>query len=104
MKTILLPVYASSTDLNEDILNTQLTDWFTNKIATNLALLPDQIDLTKSLTHYGLDSITDMEVVGELSEWLGYELSTYILYQYETLEMLIKHLQNAYLIQRLPQK
>ena len=66
--------------------------WLTNKLAERLKLKPDQIDIHKELTEYGLDSIEAVNLSGELENFIGYRLSPTLLWDYPTVAALAQYL------------
>lgn len=63
-----------------------LQTWLVNNIAEQCDLDPQDIDIRKPLTNYGLDSIIAFTVVGDLEDYLEIELPATLLWDYPTIE------------------
>jgi amino acid adenylation domain-containing protein/non-ribosomal peptide synthase protein (TIGR01720 family) len=89
--------YQNSTVLGyeylQNSLETQVTQWFTERLTETLGIEPDEIDRTKSFECYGLDSSEAVILGGELGDWLGCPLDGEVLFYYPTLAKLIDHIQ-----------
>ena len=59
-----------------------IQNWLLLKVAHNLGIAPNEIDIHQPLINYGLDSLAAMTISGELQEWLGYPLPPTLLYDY----------------------
>jgi acyl carrier protein len=68
--------------------------WLVDKIAENLSLDPKSIDVSESLTRYGLDSIDAVTLVGDLEDWLEAELPDTLFWDYPTIEKAAEYLVN----------
>ena len=77
--------------VHEDAIQT----WLINHLAEQLGLAPQEIDVQKPFTEYGLDSIVGVSLAGDLEEWLGLQLSPTLLWDYPTIAMLARHLTAA---------
>jgi acyl carrier protein len=60
--------------------------WLVNKLAEQLSLDPNNINVTEPLTRYGLDSIDAVTMVGDLEDWLDLELPSTLFWDYPTIE------------------
>lgn len=60
--------------------------WLVNKLAKQLSLNAQTIDVREPLTRYGLDSIDAVTLVGDLEDWLQIELPSTLLWDYPTIE------------------
>ncbi|MGL5804578.1 MAG: acyl carrier protein [Xenococcaceae cyanobacterium] len=60
--------------------------WLVNKLAEQLSLDPNSINVTESLTRYGLDSIDAVTMVGDLEDWLDLEFPSTLFWDYPTIE------------------
>ena len=69
-----------------------IATWLTAKLAERLKIEPEQIDIHKDLTEYGLDSIEAVNLSGELENFIGYRLSPTLLWDYPTVEDLAQYL------------
>jgi acyl carrier protein len=59
--------------------------WLVNKLAEQLSLDPNSIDVNEPLTRYGLDSIDAVTMVGDLEDWLDLELPSTLFWDYPTI-------------------
>jgi acyl carrier protein len=69
--------------------NAQLTtvqNWLIDKLAEQLSLDAKTINISESLTRYGLDSIDAVTMVGDLEDWLDLELPSTLFWDYPTIE------------------
>ena len=66
--------------------------WLVVRIARQLKITPQNIDVGKSFPHYGIDSKDLAGLSLELEEWLGRRLSPALLYDYPTIEILARYL------------
>jgi acyl carrier protein len=66
--------------------------WLITNIAEHLGIEPQDINVWKPLTEYGLDSITGVSLAGDLEDWLGLQLSPTLLWDHPTIEELAYHL------------
>lgn len=66
--------------------------WLTKTIAKTANISSLDIDLTKAFDDYGLDSIAAIRLVGNLSDWLGEEISANKLYQFQQINELVDYL------------
>ncbi|MBX9258491.1 acyl carrier protein [Desmonostoc muscorum CCALA 125] len=70
----------------------EIKGWIVSYLTNLLEVEADDIDVTIPFDRYGLDSAIALGMIGELEEWLGYELDPTLLYDYPTIEALVKHL------------
>ncbi len=56
----------------------------------------ENIDIQKPLTTYGLDSLALIELSAQLENWLGFQLSPTILYEYPTIENLAQYIDSLH--------
>jgi acyl carrier protein len=59
--------------------------WIVTKIAHLLKVSPREIDSREPFTRCGLDSVAAISLAGELSGWLGKDLSPTLVYDYPTI-------------------
>ena len=69
--------------------NEEITRWLVERIAQELKLEPAQIPLDVNLGRYGLDSIRAIEITTDLSKWLGLEVSSTAMWDYDTVNALV---------------
>lgn len=70
----------------------EIRQWLVSYLAKSLELEPEQIETTVSFNYYNLDSALAIELTGDLSNWLGCDLDPMLLYDYPTIEALVKYL------------
>ncbi|KVC69712.1 polyketide synthase [Burkholderia ubonensis] len=75
------------TKSHEDIL-----DWMIGYLAARLRTGRGSIDVDKQFIDYGLDSADAMKMVGDLEDYVGFELSPSLPYQYPTIDALAQAL------------
>jgi acyl-CoA synthetase (AMP-forming)/AMP-acid ligase II/acyl carrier protein len=68
-----LPTVASSQD--RDLIESHVRDWLKAWLIARVGIAPDEIQLSKQFDEYGLDSLTAVELSGELEDWSGVELT-----------------------------
>lgn len=73
----------------------ELQGWLIFHLAAALEVDPEAIDVKAPFDRYGLDSYAAVNLVGALEDWLGYELSPTLPYDYPTVESLARHLSDA---------
>jgi acyl carrier protein len=66
--------------------------WLTTQLAEHLNIAPEDIDIQKPFTEYGLDSMVGVHLAGDLEDWLGLQLSPTLLWDYPTTATLTRHL------------
>lgn len=66
--------------------------WLVSYLAEVLEIDPDEIESTVSFNRYGLNSSAAVVLIGDLEEWIGYELDPTMLIDYSTIEALAWHL------------
>jgi acyl carrier protein len=65
-----------------------IQSWLTTQLAEHLGLAPEDIDVRKPCTEYGVDSMVGVFLAGDLEAWLGVQLSPTVLWDYPTTEAL----------------
>ncbi len=66
--------------------------WLITKVAKQLEIAFEDIDIQQPLANYGLSSLAAVSISGELQEWLGRKISPTLLYDYPTIKALAQHL------------
>ncbi|MCC5610269.1 acyl carrier protein [Nostoc sp. CHAB 5834] len=66
--------------------------WTISYLGELLEVDPEEVDITIPFDRYGLDSSAAIGLTGDLGDWLGYDVDPTLLYDYPTIEGLIKHL------------
>lgn len=73
----------------------EIRAWLVNRLARELEISPQEIDVKVPFNRYGLDSLAAVHLVSGLEEWLGTELSPTLPYDYPTVESLARHLSSV---------
>ncbi len=73
----------------------EIQTWLLAKLGEELKLDPGSIDVRAPFSHYGLDSMAAVSLVGQLETWLGRELSPTLPYDYPNVNSLAAHLSGA---------
>ena len=66
--------------------------WMVVRLSDELKVAPAEIDVSKPLLSYGLDSVVAFSLTGELADLLGRELPPTLFWDFPTLETLALHL------------
>lgn len=66
--------------------------WLISYFADLLELEQQQIDIHKSFDSYGLDSVSTITIIGDLEDWLGYNVPSEIVYEYPNIAALSQYL------------
>lgn len=69
-----------------------IQDWLVNRLSEWLAIDAREISIVDPFANYGLSSVAAVSLSGELSDWLGIELSPILAYEYPTVEALARYL------------
>ncbi|MFN6486986.1 MULTISPECIES: non-ribosomal peptide synthetase/type I polyketide synthase [unclassified Nostoc] len=70
----------------------EIAAWLISKVAQELQLVPENIDIRQPLADYGLSSLKIVRFSGELQEFIGRQLSPDIFYDYPSIEALSQFL------------
>lgn len=85
--------YIEEEQVNTDTSSVEaIQTWLATKLAKQLMLKSNTIDVREPLTRYGLDSIDAVTLVGDLEDWLGLELPSTLFWDYPTLEKSAQYL------------
>jgi len=66
--------------------------WLVSHLVEEIGIAPEEIDVRAPFESYGLDSMVMVSLTGELEDWLGWQLSPNLLYEYTSIEALSRHL------------
>lgn len=66
--------------------------WLVKYLATKLRLRPDDLPVSQSFEHLGLDSLSQLDMITELEEFTGQALDSAILFDHPSIEQLSRHL------------
>jgi len=67
----------------------ELEKWIRERVASELGVAPDSIDVTQSFEQYGLDSASVVEISGELETILARRLEPTLLFEYPSISALV---------------
>ena len=70
----------------------EIQDWLAFYLAKLLNIEPEDVNVTIPFERYGVNSEDAIILSGDLQEWLGCELDPTLLYDYPTIEALVKYL------------
>jgi acyl carrier protein len=70
----------------------EIQDWLVARLAELLEIEPDEVEINITFDRYGLDSSAAIGLTGDLADWLGMEIEPTLLYDYPTVEALVKYL------------
>ncbi len=70
----------------------EIEEWLVNAIAGALEIDIDEIDTGTPFERFGLDSVAVIGLTGELGEWLDQQVEPSLLYDYPTINALVKYL------------
>ncbi len=66
--------------------------WLISALAELLEIKPQQIDVQESLAYYGLNSVEAVTISGDLSDWLGRDISPNVVWDYPTIAAIAQYL------------
>src|SRR5438874_10793765 len=69
--------------------------WLIDRLAAQLAIAPDEIDVRAPFASYGLGSIHAVSLSGELERWLGRPLAPTLVYDFPSVQALARQLAQA---------
>ncbi|MEH2172819.1 SDR family NAD(P)-dependent oxidoreductase [Nostoc sp.] len=82
----------SSANYSKHYSQKDIEAWLILKVAEQLKIAPEQIDIQQPLAYYGLSSLVAVSIASELQELLERQLSPTLLYDYPSIETLSQHL------------
>jgi acyl carrier protein len=71
---------------------TTIQTWLIAKVAELVEIKLDSIDIRQPFVYYGMDSRQSAILVGELEDWLGWQLSPSLPYDYPSIKALAQYL------------
>ncbi|HMR40460.1 MAG TPA: SDR family NAD(P)-dependent oxidoreductase [Ignavibacteria bacterium] len=92
-------------DITEDITNKKiltipeskdldLKNWLINKASELLKIRPEDLDMNESFASYGMDSLRAVQLSGYLSMLLKKQIPSAVVYNYPSVNLLLRHLEN----------
>jgi len=88
-----LPAVVSPSDQPE--IETQVRDWLRMWFISRVGIEPSEIDFDRRFDDYGLDSLTAVELSGELEDWSGVELTPATARQHPTITTMAEFVANG---------
>lgn len=70
----------------------QISNWIKNYLADILEVEAEQVDENYEFERFGLNSSAAVSLVGDLEEWLGFELSPSLFFEYNTIAQVSNYL------------
>lgn len=70
----------------------EIAGWIIQKIANYLAIAPDQIDVTRPLAEYGLNSVYALTLSGEIEDHFGVPVEPTMTWDYPTVAAMSDYL------------
>ncbi|MCF4966672.1 MULTISPECIES: acyl carrier protein [Nostocales] len=70
----------------------QISQWIKAYLADILEVESDEIDENYEFERFGLNSSAAVSLVGDLEEWLGFELSPALFFEFNTIAQVSAHL------------
>ncbi len=67
-----------------------IEQWMAEWLVVRAGVAPSDVDLEKPFADYGLDSLTAVEMSGEIEDWSGVELTPVVAWNYPTVSRLSK--------------
>jgi len=71
-------------------IETRTSEWLANYLASSLEMADDEMDRDLSFERMGLDSSAAVALVGDLGDWLGFDLDPTMAYDYPSINLLSK--------------
>lgn len=71
---------------------TDISTWIKNYLAELLDIEAAEIDETYDFDRFGLNSSAAVSLIGDLEEWLNFELSPSLFFEFSTIEQVSAHL------------
>ena len=66
--------------------------WLVRQLSEMVDVAPGSIDIKKPFTSYGLSSREAVSFIGDIEQWLGFELEDTLIYDYPNIDSLANHL------------
>lgn len=72
----------------------QISQWIKSYLADILEVESEKIDENYEFERFGINSSAAVSLVGDLEEWLGFELSPSLFFEFNTIAQVSAHLAN----------
>ncbi len=79
-------------DLAPEEREQEIIQWLVEMLSSVLGVGPDEIDLDKPFSYYGLGSAEAVMIVGDLEAWLHCTFPSELSFDFPTIGSLAKHL------------
>lgn len=76
----------------KEVTTAEIQKWLISYLANLLQVCPDDIDISIPFNEYDSDSSAAVDLISDLSEWLGCDLAPTVVYNYPTVKTLARHL------------
>lgn len=96
ISTDIYPIYTQINAQNKPRTASEIQGWLVSYLSKLLEIDADDIDTSIPFDRYGLDSSTAIGLTGDLEDWIGYKVDPTLLYDYPTIELIVKHLSEEY--------
>ncbi len=83
---------ATPTQDDRDSMTIATESWMSQWLVSRAGVDPAEVDLEKPFADYGLDSMTAVEMSGEIEDWSGVELTPIVAWNYPTVAKLSEFL------------
>lgn len=70
----------------------ELGDWIAERVSRALEIAPEQLDRTRPLSEYGLDSRAAVSLAGDLEKWLSRSIDVTLAWDHPTVNAMASHL------------
>lgn len=85
-----MPIYTTTQNKKKTVEEIQA--WLVSTFATLLEVTPQEINIHEPLAYYGLESVEAITISGDLSDWMGRNLSPTLVWDYPTVTAIAQHL------------
>jgi acyl-CoA synthetase (AMP-forming)/AMP-acid ligase II/acyl carrier protein len=79
---------ASPTPADRDVMTIATETWMSQWLVSRAGVDPSEVELEKPFADYGLDSMTAVEMSGEIEDWSGVELTPVVAWNHPTVAKL----------------
>lgn len=80
--------------MTAQITYTEIEAWLIDNLALQIGIASSELDPTKPLTDYGIDSLMALLLAGDLEEWLDLQISPTVAWDYKTVRDLATYISN----------
>ena len=76
----------------------ELQSWLIERVATYCREKTSSIDPNVNFSSYGLDSVFALSLVGDIEDYLGFELETTVIWDYPSIFELVNQIESQVLV------